>query len=348
MEANPLLGVLLHALGGLAAASFYIPYQRVRGWAWETFWLVGGAFAWILMPWAVASLKTADLLLVLGSAPRDAVVQCYGFGVLWGIGGLMYGLTMRYLGISLGVAIALGFCAACGTLIPPMFNGQFHELLHTTSGWATLAGVAICLLGIGVCGLAGMRKEQELTEDQKQDTVSEFSFSKGIVVAVIAGIMSACMAFAIAAGKPIADLSIAQGTDSLWSNLPVFVVAFAGGFTTNFFWCIFLNLRNRTSSDYLRNDKGGQLVNYLFCALGGTIWYLQFMFYGMGTTRMGRYDFSSWTIHMAFIIIFGTLWGLWLHEWRGVHANTIRLVWGGIGLLIVSTMVVGWGNYLAG
>jgi L-rhamnose-H+ transport protein len=348
MEANPLLGVLLHAIGGLAAASFYIPYQRVRGWAWETFWIVGGVFAWILVPWLVASLKSDDLLVVLNHAPGTAVVHCYLFGLMWGIGGLMYGLTMRYLGISLGVAIALGFCAACGTLIPPMFNGQFHELLHTQGGWATLAGVAICLLGIAICGLAGMRKEQELTDDQKQDTVTEFSFAKGVLVAVIAGIMSACMAFAIAAGKPIADLSIEHGTESLWCNLPVFVVAFAGGFTTNVCWCIFLNIRNRTASNYLWNDQGGQLVNYLFCALGGTVWYMQFMFYGMGTTQMGRYDFSSWTIHMAFIIIFGTLWGLWLHEWRGVHASTIRLVWMGIGLLIVSTVVVGWGNYLAG
>ncbi len=347
MEANPMLGVFLHAVGGLAAASFYIPCKRVRGWAWETYWLMLGVVAWLIAPWVVASLKVPDLLEVLQSVPSEVILRCYFYGALWGIGGLMYGLTMRYLGISLGVAIALGFCAAFGTLAPPVVDGQLSSLLATQSGIATLAGVAICLVGIAICGMAGIRKEKELSEEQKQETVSEFSFVKGVLVAIVAGVMSACMAFAIAAGKPIADAAIAHGTESLWSNLPVFIVAFAGGLTTNFIWCGYLNIRNGTIRNYVRNNEGSQLANYWWCALGGVTWYLQFMFYGMGTTRMGQYDFSSWTIHMAFIIIFGTLWGLWLHEWRGVRRATTSMVWAGIVVLIISTVVVGWGNYLA-
>ena len=347
MEANPVLGVFLHAIGGLAAASFYIPLKRVRGWAWETYWLVLGAVAWMITPWIVASIQIPDLMEVLRSVPTVVLLRCYFYGILWGIGGIMYGLTMRYLGISLGVAIALGFCAAFGTLTPPIVDGKILDLISSYSGLATLSGVAICLIGIAICGLAGIRKEAELTEEQKKDSVSEFSFVKGVVVAIVAGVMSACMAFAIAAGKPIADAAIEHGAESLWSNLPVFIVAFAGGFTTNLFWCCYLNIRNSTIRDYVRTSQGSQLSNYLWCALGGVTWYLQFMFYGMGTTRMGRYDFSSWTIHMAFIIIFGTLWGLWLREWRGVRPATANLVWAGIAILILSTVVVGWGTYLS-
>lgn len=347
MEANPILGVFLHAVGGLAAASFYIPCKRVRGWAWETYWLVLGIVAWLIAPWSVACLKVPDLMEVLRSVPNEVILRCYFYGVLWGIGGLMYGLTMRYLGISLGIAIALGFCAAFGTLAPPVVDGQLSSLLASQSGIATLAGVAICLVGIAICGLAGIRKENELSDEQKQDAVSEFSFVKGVVVAIVAGVMSACMAFAIAAGKPLADAAIAHGAESLWSNLPVFIVAFAGGLTTNLLWCGYLNIRNGTIRDYIHNREGSQMANFLWCTLGGVTWYLQFMFYGMGTTRMGQYDFSSWTIHMAFIIIFGTLWGLWLHEWRGVRSATTVMVWAGIVILVISTIVVGWGNYLA-
>ncbi len=347
METNPILGVLLHAIGGLAAASFYIPVKRVRGWSWESYWLVLGVVAWLIAPWTVAFIKIPNLLEVLRSVPSEVLLRCYFFGALWGIGGLMYGLTMRYLGISLGVAIALGFCAAFGTLTPPIVEGTLLELLSKNSGIATLSGVLLCLAGIGICGIAGIRKEKELTEEQKQDTVSEFSFVKGVLVAIVAGVMSACMAFAITAGKPIAEAAIEHGAESLWSNLPVFIVAFGGGLTTNFLWCGYLNISNGTARDYLENSKGSQLANYLWCALGGVTWYLQFMFYGMGTTRMGQYDFSSWTIHMAFIIVFGTLWGLWLHEWKGVKPATTALVWAGIAVLVLSTVIVGWGNYLA-
>jgi len=358
---NPFLGVLLHALGGLAAASFYLPYKRVRGWAWESYWLVGGVFSWIVAPWMVAMFTCPATIDVLRAAPGRSLFWSYFFGVLWGIGGLTFGLSMRFLGMSLGYALALGFCAAFGTIIPPIFRGEFSGMTATLSGCVVLGGVVVCLLGIAVCGQAGVRKERELSSEQKRATIQEFSFVKGVWVAVFAGVMSACMAFAIAAGKPIAELAIARGTASLWQNTPVFVVILAGGFTTNFIWCLVLNIRNRTAGDYLSitkpsgADENGAHgvtrptlgINYLFSALAGITWYLQFMFYGMGTTKMGRYDFSSWTIHMAFIIVFSNLWGLFFHEWRGVARRTHILIRAGIAVLIVSTIVVGIGNYVA-
>ncbi len=346
MTPNPFLGVFLHAVGGLAAGSFYIPFKKVRGWAWETYWLVGGAFSWMLVPWIVATITAGDVLGILREAPTSSLIWSYVFGVMWGIGGLTFGLTMRYLGLSLGMALALGFCAAFGTIIPPVFRGEIGQIVSAASGLVTLGGVAVCLAGIGVCGLAGMTKERELSTEAKQATIEEFDFAKGVWVAVFAGVMSACMAFAIAAGKPIADLAVVRGVPELWQNTPVFVVILAGGFTTNLIWCAILNVRHRTGDDYV-NGKGGSLAaNYLFSALAGTTWYMQFMFYGMGTTQMGEYDFSSWTIHMAFIIVFSNLWGLWFREWRGASGKTHWIIFTGIAVLILSTLVVGYGNYL--
>ena len=347
MTPNPVLGVVLHALGGFAAGSFYIPFKRVRQWAWESYWLVGGFFSWIIAPWGVAWIACPNLLSVLREAPRQSLFWSYFFGVLWGIGGLTFGLSMRYLGMSLGYALALGFCAAFGTIIPPIFNGQFLSMTAALSGWITLAGVLVCLVGIAVCGKAGVAKERELSSEQKQQTIREFDFGKGVWVAVFAGVMSACMAFAIAAGKPIAALAVDRGASALWQNTPVFVVILAGGFTTNFLWCVALNWRNRTARDYLSGGDASLAANYFFSALAGVAWYLQFMFYGMGTTQMGRYDFSSWTIHMAFIIVFSNLWGLFFKEWKGASARTHRIVFAGIVVLTGSTLVIGLGNYVA-
>lgn len=350
MEADPFLGVLLHAVGGLAAASFYIPYRRVLGWSWETYWLAGGFFSWIVAPWVLALLIVPATPSVLRAAAPADLFWTWFFGVLWGVGGLMFGLTMRYLGISLGYAVALGFCAAFGTLIPPLYDGEMGAIAASAAGRFVLLGVGVCLAGIAVSGMAGRSKERELTDEQKKASVREFSFVKGMIVAVVCGVLSASMSYAFRAGKPIGELAVRQGAPPLWQNLPVLVVILAGGFATNFVWCGLLNLRKRTGRQYFgRAEDGGWAPlgrNYLFCAAAGITWYLQFFFYGMGTTKMGPFDFSSWTLHMAGIIIFSTVWGILLREWRGTGLRTRRLMALGLAVLVASTLVVGYGNYL--
>ena len=368
MNANPFLGVILHAIGGFAAGSFYIPFKKVRRWAWESYWIVGGFFSWIIAPWVVGLLLCPDLVNVLRSAPAKNLVLCYLFGLLWGIGGLTFGLSMRYLGMSLGYAVALGFCAAFGTIIPPTFDEKFvaalenHAALRdlvdivgrnfaatftSQSGLILSAGILVCLAGIAACGRAGMRKERELSAQEKTAVVPEFNFVKGVLVAVFAGIMSSCMAIAFAAGKPIAQHAAATGTPDLFKNFPLLIIALAGGFTTNFIWCMILNARNRTFSDYVRAGGASLPLNYLFAALAGITWYFQFFFYSMGTTKMGNYDFSSWTIHMAFIIVFSNLWGIYFREWKGSSRRTHAVIFAGILVLIASTVIIGAGNYLA-
>ncbi len=349
MTPNPLLGVALHALGGLAAASFYLPYKQVKNWAWETYWLAGGFFSWIIAPWFFLLLITPGSVAAITEAPSRSLRWTYFFGVLWGIGGLTFGLTMRYLGIALGYGIALGFCAAFGTLIPPLYNGELNQISATSAGLIVLFGVAVCLAGIALSGAAGMSKERELSEEQKKSSVAEFSFWKGLVVAVFCGILSASMSYGFAAGKPIAELAVQKGAPPLWQNLPVLVVVLLGGFTTNVIWCVLLNLKHRTGREYFSRVQNTALgANYGFSALAGVTWYLQFFFYGMGTTKMGKYDFSSWTLHMASIIIFSMLWGIALKEWRGTSRRTHALIALGLLTLIASTVVVGYGNYIGG
>jgi L-rhamnose-H+ transport protein len=339
------LGIFLHSVGGFAAGSFYIPFKKVRNWAWESYWLVNGFLSWIIMPWLIAFLTVPGLISILWEAPKSSIFWSYLFGLLWGVGGLTFGLSMRYLGMSLGYAIALGFCAAFGTIIPPIYKGTFGDLITSASGLTTLGGVLACLVGIAICGWAGISKEKELPDEKKKETIKEFNFTKGVWVAIFAGVMSACMAFGIAAGEPIGKLAVERGVPSLWQNSPIFICILAGGFTTNFIWCVFLNLKNRTAKNYI--DKSTPLAgNYVFSSLAGITWYFQFMFYGMGTTRMGEYDFSSWTIHMAFIIVFSNIWGLIFREWKGTSRRTHTIVFSGILVLILSTIIVGLGNYL--
>ncbi len=383
MIPNPALGVFFHWLGGLASASFYVPYRGVKNWAWETYWLVGGFFSWIIVPWILALTMTRDLAQVLHQAPPISVLWTYIFGVLWGLGGLTFGLTMRYLGMSLGMAVALGYTAAFGTLMPPIFRGEFSsQVLGTRSGLIILAGVAVCLLGIAFAGAAGVSKEREMSDAQKRASIKEFDLKKGLLVATFSGVMSACFAYGLAAGDPIKAITLQHGTTVLWQGLPVLVVVLAGGFTTNFIWCVILNVRNRTGYQYFQSEirdgipardeehiletvtdapgeemavavaiaketavRAPMLANYLFSALAGTTWYMQFFFYTMGETQMGRYKFSSWTLHMASIIIFSTLWGIALKEWTGAGTRTKVLVAFSLLVLVASTVVVGYGNY---
>src|SRR5256886_6639022 len=397
MTPNPALGVFLHWLGGLASGSFYVPYRGVKHWAWETFWLAGGIFSWIIAPWLLGLLITKDLGAVLSESPKITLFWTFFFGLLWGIGGLTFGLTMRYLGLSLGMAVVLGLCAAFGTLMPPIFRGEFMtQVLGTDSGRVILLGIVVCLVGIALAGLAGVYKERTMSPEQQKAAINEFNLKKGVAVATLSGVMSARFAYGLVAGDPIESLTFKHRTPVLWQGLPVLVVILIGGFTTNFIWCVILNIRNKTGHQYFRSQSRSLdpvetaidtpsrevvehvhssikvdfeprsvipaaeppptkqhlvrvpiLANYLFCALAGTTWYFQFFFYTMGETQMGRYKFSSWTLHMASIIIFSSLWGISLKEWKGAGVRAGWCLFFALALLIGSTAIVGYGNYLA-
>jgi L-rhamnose-H+ transport protein len=384
MGPNPFIGVIYHWIGGFASATNFIPFRGIKRWSWEIYWLIQGVAAWLIAPSVLASIFVPNLFQVLHQGWRTdprAIGWAILFGALWGVGGLTFGLAIRYLGIALGYAIALGLCTAFGTLVPPIFHGQIGTIAREHSGQIILLGVFVCLVAVAVNGAAGYSKEREITPEEKAEAGErDFSFVKGVLIAVGAGFMSSFFAFGLDAGAPLGAIAkthlLANGRLDLWQNLPVLVVVLWGGFLTNFVWSAILIVQNRsvgqfggapgrnpmraaattgdTLMDFDPRDAAGfsrlssstLVKNYLFAGLAGVIWYFQFFFYSMGQTKMGKYDFSSWTLHMASIIIFATLWGLALREWKGTSLRTKTLVACGLFLLVGSTVVVGYGNYL--
>jgi L-rhamnose-H+ transport protein len=347
LAANPVLGIMLYVLGGAAGASFYLSFKKVKNWAWESYWMIYCVVGLVLVPWALAFIVSPNFVSVLQSTPGMTLLRCFLFGAMWGLGGLTWGLMIRYLGVGLGLALGCGLCAATGTLIPPIFKGEFRELLSSNSGIAALIGVAVSLLGIVVVGAAGMSKEKELPEEQKKAAVAEFDFRKGLLVAIFSGIMSAGMAFGLGGGAAIekSALDTSPVTPAMWKGIPVLVVVLLGGFTVNFIWCLYLNFKNRTTGDYLK--AGVPLAgNLVFAGLAGAIWCSQFIFFKMADTKIGAYAFSGWTVLMSSAIFFSSLLGVGLGEWKGVSRRTKTLLVTGLVILVASLVIIGYGNYL--
>lgn len=347
-----ILGIIFHFIGGFASGSFYMPFKKVKKWSWETYWIIGGLFSWIIVPPLAAWLTIPGFSQIIQSAQFNSIKYTMVFGVLWGIGGLTYGLGVRYLGMSLGNSVVLGFCSAFGSLVPSIYydinpspgKTTFTEML--TSGWGriVLIGVVTCLVGIYICGRAGVLKEKELSSEDQKKSVAEFSLVKGLIVAIISGILSACFNFGIEAGKPMANSAVDAGMNPLFQNNVIYVVLLWGGFATNFIWCMILSWRNKSFGDYT-NKSAPLKRNFLFSALAGTTWYLQFFFYGMGESKLGN-GASSWILHMAFIILVANMWGIVLNEWKGVSKKTKATITAGIATIILSVLIVGYGNSL--
>lgn len=347
-----IFGVIFHFIGGFASGSFYMAFKKVSRWSWESYWVVGGLFSWLIIPPLAAMLTLPGFSSIINGADSSVLVTTYVMGVLWGIGGLSYGLGIRYLGMSLGNSVILGYCAAFGALIPPMYYNyfpqagkeSFSDLLSHDGGRLVLLGVLVCLVGIFICGRAGMMKEKELDEEQKQKSIAEFNLVKGLIVATISGILSACFNFGIEAGKPMAEAAVRSGYNPLFQNNVTYVVLLWGGLTTNFIGCLYLNARNKTFGDYADGSKP-LVKNYLYSALAGTTWFLQFFFYGMGESKLGN-GASSWILHMAFIILVSNGWGIALNEWKGVSPTTRKTIIIGILTILASVFLVGYGNSL--
>ena len=345
-----ILGILFHSLGGVAAGSFYMPYNKVKGWAWETYWMVGGAMSWLIVPPIAAWLTVPGFIEIINATSNAVIGFTFLMGLLWGVGGLSYGLGVRYLGMSLGNSVVLGFCAAFGAIVPSIYYNfkpeagkvSFTDMLASQGGQIVLLGVLVCLLGIAICGKAGMMKEKELSDEEKMKSILEFNLTKGLVVAILSGILSSFFSFGIEAGKPLAEAAIADGHDQLFANNVTFVVILWGGLATNLVWTTLLSIKNKSYKDFT-NPRLPIRKNLLFSALAGTIWFLQFFFYGMGESKLGN-GASSWILHMSTIILTANLWGIYRKEWHGVSKKTKTTIMMGIFIIICSVILVGIGN----
>ena len=346
MDVSVVLGLLLYVVGGLSGSAIYLPLKGVRHWAWESYWMIYALVGLVVFPWTIAFWTTPALLHVLHATPGRILFWCYLFGVMWGIGGLTFGITVRYLGVGLGFPLVCGIIAAVGTLVPPIYNGQFASLSGMSSGIIMLCGVAVAMIGIVAIGMAGMAKERELSEDQKKVAVAEFNFLRGLVMAMFCGVTSAGMFLGIRAGEAMETVAAdIQAIDpaSPWVGLPKMVVILAGGFTVNFAYCLFLNIKNGSVGDYARN-QAPLLRNYLFSAAAGILWYGQFTFLTMGDTQTGLLKCFSASVLMSSMILFSTVWGVLLREWRGTGSHTRRLLVSGLVLLLASLVITGYAN----
>lgn len=329
---NTLFGLLIIAAGSFCQSSSYVPIKRVREWSWESFWLVQGLFAWFVFPLLGALLAVpagSSLGEVFAAAPT-AAFKAAGYGVLWGVGGLTFGLSMRYLGVALGQSISLGTCAGFGTLLPALFGGT--DLLQG-KGLILLSGVCITLAGIAVIGYAGSLRARNMSDEEKRTAVKEFALTKGLLVALLAGVMSACFNLGLDAGRPLQT----AGSDPLFAALPATLAVTLGGLATNAVYCLYQNARNKSFGDYGRMQLWGN--NLLFCALAGALWYSQFFGLAVGQSFFEADSVVAafaWCILMALNVTFSNVWGIILREWRGVGRKTIVVLLTGLALLIFS------------
>ena len=327
-------GLLIIAVGAFCQSSSYVPINKIKKWSWESYWYVQGVFAWLVFPFLGALLAVPEghsLFELYTAYPKESLLTAV-FGMLWGVGGLTFGLSMRYLGVALGQSIALGTCAGLGTILTPLFLGRPGDLTS-----AVISGVVATLLGIAIIGVAGHMKSQSLSEEEKQKAVKDFNFTKGIAVALLAGFMSACFSIGLGFGEP---LNFGDATADIYKTLPATLMVTMCGFLTNAAYCLYQNMRNKSFSDYQQSDLWAN--NLLFCALAGALWYSQFFGLSLGkgflTDSPSLLTFS-WCILMALNVVFSNVWGIILKEWKGCSAKTILVLLAGIAVLILSSFL---------
>ncbi|MGA2654025.1 MAG: L-rhamnose/proton symporter RhaT [Terracidiphilus sp.] len=334
-------GIGWHVVGAASAASFYAPIEKVRKWSWETTWAVAGFFSWILLPISVSLLLLPSFGEFYSSMDPHLLLKVALFGAMWGVGNVGYGLTMRYLGMSLGIGVAIGVTLVVGTLIPPLSNGQAALLFTTKSGLLTMAGVLVALIGVAVVSYAGHQKEVQLSAGPQ-----EFNLKLGLLLAGLCGIFSSGMSFAINAAKPMEAAALHLGVNPLYAALPSYVIIMGGGAVVNLSYCfIRLAVLKRISLKGDLAQPGATLArNGLLAATGGIMWYLQFFFYAWGAANIPQHlSYVNWMLHMSIYVLCGGLVGLALGEWAGVGSRPVRILWAGMITIIVAANLVGLG-----
>lgn len=335
------MGILWHLVGASSAACFYAPFKKVKNWSWETMWSVGGIVSWLILPWLVSAILLPNFWAYYGSFSASTLLPVFLFGAMWGIGNINYGLTMRYLGMSLGIGIAIGVTLVVGTLMPPIFRGEFMHLLTTSSGQITLIGVFVALIGIGIVTYAGHQKEKALGTKAE-----DFNLKKGLMLAIACGIFSSGFAFGLEAATPIKEASLKLGINPLYAMLPSYGIIMGGGALINLGFC-FIRLATRPElsvREDLSQPARSLMINGLLAAAGGIMWYLQFFFYAWGEASIPEHlSFVNWMLHMSGYVLCGGIVGLLLAEWRGVGTRPVRILCVGMLVIVAAANLVGLG-----
>ena len=337
---NTILGLIIIAVGSMGQSSSYVPINKIKEWSWENFWLMQGVFAWLLFPLLGAVMaNNPSALIGIYTANATASWQAIGYGILWGVGGLTFGLSMRFLGIALGQSVALGTCAAFGTIIPAMLTGTD---LFSPKGLVLLLAVAVTLAGIALVGYAGSLRSKNMSEEERKKAIKDFALKKGLLIALFAGVMSACFNLGLSAGAPVKEASIAAGAKGLFAQNPVTLLVTIGGFMTNLVYCLYMNRKNKTGGEIKRSSRPVLINNLLFCALAGLLWYTQFFGLGMGQSffEPGSVMMAfSWSILMSLNVVFSNVWGIILKEWKGAGRKAVIFLIIGMAVLIFSLVI---------
>ena len=337
-----LIGLIIIAVGAFCQSSCYVPINKIKDWSWESYWIVQGVFAWLLLPLFGAFLAVPEghcLCELITDTPSFNIWMTILFGVLWGVGGLTFGLSMRYLGVALGQSIALGTCAGLGTIMGPVLLNVFFPELNALSSltFAVILGVAVTLVGIAVIGVAGSMKAASLSEEEKKAAVKDFNFPKGLAIALLAGFMSGCFNVGLEFGK---DINFGDLTPDMYKTLPATLLVTLGGFVTNAVYCFYQNSKNKTWGDYAKTSVWGN--NALFCLLAGALWYSQFFGLSLGKgflTESPTLMTLAFCILMALNVTFSNVWGIILKEWKGCSQKTIAVLVVGLIILVFSTFL---------
>jgi len=338
-------GVLFHATGASSAALCYTPEKKLIGWSWQTYWLSQAFVCWLALPVIVALLTIPQVTTVLQEAPSSAMINSFLLGMAYGIGGTAFGIAIRYVGFSLTYAIAVGISCVLGTLLPPLVNGTLGEVLKSNGASFLVTGILLGALGIALCGLAGRQKEKDI--EKNSDARSTFSLARGLPLCLLAGVLSALYGFSLDQGQPIADVAAKYGAGSFQGNV-IYIFSNSGAFITTLFYCLYLHKKENTFGQFAATGNPALARNYLMALITGLLWYGQFFFYGLGHVRMGDYKFTSWAIHMIMLVLFSSVAGLLMKEWKNCSAVTRRLLILALGVLLAAVLLLTYGNYLGG
>lgn len=332
-----LFGIGLIAMGAFSSGSFSIPFGRTRNWAWENYWLIYSLFAYVIVPVVACYVFCPGFMNVLSGIPAQTLGWIFILGFIYGVCNLTFGLSLRYLGLSLGFSLSLGLMMILGTIIPPAIDGRLSVLLQQSGGTMLIAGLLIAAVGIALSGYAGYRKDKGAGPEANP----ELDFKKGLLLVLFVGITGASQALGIEQGTEISSAIIASGVNPLFQTLPVFPILFGGSFGATALWCLFLSKRNNNLKAFMKTKEVGVLSNYLYCALAGFLWFINFIFFGMGKSRMGEFSFTAWGIMMSLTIVFATLWGLYRGEWKATDTKTKAWMYAGLVVLVIASFVIG-------
>ena len=342
MNTAILFGILLIAAGAFSSGSFAVPFGRINGWKWETYWMVFSFGAYILFPLIACLIFAPDFVPVIRTSATKTLLTVFVLGAVYGIGNLSFGLALRYLGLSLGYALSLGLMLAIGTLIPPMIDGRLDIMMQHPGGMELIAGVFVACAGIALSAWAGILKDKHISKVKKQEAIGEFNLIKGLVAALTVGITGSAMSLGFEQGLPISEIAAKQGIDPLFTMMPVLVILFSGTFITTIIWCLYLGYKNKSLKNYSEAKSHKTLIfNYLYAILAGLLWFGQFILYGMGKSKMGPFTFTSWGILMALTIVFATVWGLFRMEWKGAPIKVYILMALSLLIIIASSFIIG-------